>query len=201
MAAESVEAEFAGEVFLSPEEKTVGIKKVRADITDQTVQMVGVHHEEIAPGIQPIFVEKRITLKPDPEKFPVDLVGILDLVDDKDFIRDNKTASKKPNADAVEKSQQLSVYALLFRALTGRKESGVTLDTVVRTTAGKISTEIQTSTRDGADIERVKRRMEIALLAIKSGIFPPTNPSNWICSERWCGYWSICPFGNKGGSR
>jgi len=40
----------------------------------------------------------------------------------------------------------------------------------------------------------------VTLAAIKTGIFPPTNPDSWWCSEKWCGYWDdVCPFGRKGG--
>jgi hypothetical protein len=198
--AEQVDSEFAGEVFLLPEEKTVGVSKLKAVTKDEAVRMIGKHHAEIAPAIQPVMVEQKITLRPDPEKFPAEIVGVLDLADEQDFIRDNKTASKTPNADAAQASQQLTTYALLFRAKTGRKERGVALDTVVMTKAGTLSVNVQESTRDGQDIERLKNRMQIALAAIKTGIFPPANPDSWWCSEKWCGYWdSVCPFGRKSG--
>jgi hypothetical protein len=146
------------------------------------------------------MVEKPITLKPDPGKFPMNIMGILDLADDRDFIRDNKTASKSPNADAAIKSQQLTVYALLFRAFTGRREQGVALDTVVMTEAGNLSVKVQESKRDWTDIQSLKRRLEVTIAAIKTGIFPPTDPEAWWCSEKWCGYWDdVCPFGRKAG--
>jgi hypothetical protein len=71
------------------------------------------------------------------------------------------------------------------------------------TEAGNVSINVQESTRDAADIEQLKGRMALTLAAIQTGVFPPTNPDNWWCSERWCGYWDgICPFGKKsGGSR
>jgi len=203
VAAEAVESEFAGEVFLLPEERSIGIKHLRDRTKDQTVQMVATHHGEIAPAIQPTMVQRKITLRPDADKFPAEIVGIIDLADEQDFIRDNKTSKKTPPKDAAATSQQLTTYALLFRALTGRKERGVALDTVVMTEAGNVSINVQESTRDAADIEQLKGRMALTLAAIQTGVFPPTNPDNWWCSERWCGYWDgICPFGKKsGGSR
>jgi len=151
-AAETVDSEFAGGVFLLPDEKTVGVKQLRNATKDTAVAMVGKHHADIAPAVQPTMVERKITLSPDPAKFPVDIVGILDLADEQDYVRDNKTASKSPNQDAAEKSQQLTTYALLYRMATGRPERGVALDHVVCTSTGKLSTVIQESTRDGEDI-------------------------------------------------
>lgn len=198
--AEKVDAEFAGEVFLSPEERTVGVKNLKGRTKDTAVAMASVHHTELAPAIQPTMVERRITLSPDPEKFPVDIIGVLDLADEQDFIRDNKTAAKSPNKDAADVSQQLTTYALLFRMATGRPERGVALDTVVMTEAGNLSTKVQESRRDAEDIARLKGRMELTLASIKTGIFPPANPEMWWCSQKWCGYWDgICPFGKKSG--
>jgi len=198
--ADEVEIGFAGEVFLLPEERGVGISKLKGQAKDQAVRMTAVHHEKIAPKIQPALVEKPITLRPDPGKFPINIMGILDLTDEQDVIRDNKTASKTPNQDAAEKSQQLTMYALLFRALTGRKEKAVALDTVVLTAAGNASISLQESIRDGGDIEVLKQRLEVTVSAIQSGIFPPTNPESWWCSEKWCGYWDgVCPFGKRSG--
>ncbi len=198
--ADSVDAEFAGELFLLPEERSAGLSYLKGRTKDEAVSMVCLHSKEIAPAVQPILVERRITLKPDKDKFPAEIVGYLDLVDEQDFIRDNKTSKKTPPKTAAETSQQLTIYALLFRALTGRKERGVSLDTVIRTEAGNMSVNIQESKRDSADIEILKKRMGISLASIKTGIFPPTNPDNWWCSEKWCGYWDgICPFGRKTG--
>jgi RecB family exonuclease len=198
--AEAVDTEFAGEVFLNPDEKSVGLATLRGTTKDAAVKMVGVHHEKIAPAIQPALVEQKITLKPDPGKFPMNIMGILDLADENDVIRDNKTASKSPNAEAAARSQQLTTYALLFRAFTGRRETGVALDTVVMTEAGNLSVKVQESKRDWTDIQALKRRLEVTVAAIKTGIFPPTDPEAWWCSEKWCGYWDdVCPFGRKAG--
>ncbi len=194
-----IQAQFAGEIFLNPQEQTVGLKKLRAKTTDTTVKMVSKHREVLAPAIQPVFVEKKITLRPDPKKFPVSIVGILDLVDDEFYIHDNKTAAKTPSKGMAHSSQQLTMYSILFRALTGKKERGVQLDTVVMTEAGNVSTNIQVSKRLNQDIETLKGRMQLTIKAIDTGVFPPTNPDSWWCSEKWCGYYdSVCPFGKKG---
>lgn len=37
---------------------------------------------------------------------------------------------------------------------------------------------------------------QVALYAEK-GLDMPTNPGHILCSEKWCGFWSICPMGQE----
>lgn len=201
-AAEYVDGAFgAGEVYLTPDERTVGLGKLRSETKDAATQMVGHFMEKVAPHIQPEHVEKKVTFNPDADKFPTKLMGILDLVKKVGASRtivDMKTGARSPNADAAETSQQLTMYSLLYRALTGEEETAVELSHVIRTSAGRLSSMTQTSHRDIEDIKILVRRLAAAHQTIKAGIFLPTNPSNWWCDEKWCGFWNICPFVRQG---
>jgi hypothetical protein len=33
---------------------------------------------------------------------------------------------------------------------------------------------------------------------VRTGLYPPAHPGSWWCSEKWCGYWSTCPYVGNG---
>jgi hypothetical protein len=194
VAAEAVDVSFAGEVSFLEEEEKVGVRKIRDTTKDTAVGLAQAYREKKAPTIQPIAVEEHVTVSPDPSAFPRPLTGIEDLVDDQRIVHDTKTASKTPNADAADKSQQLSMYAILERARSGQDPAGLALDTLIETSGGKRSIVTQTTTRTPEDASRLLLRLATAIRGIEAGVFVPTNPENWWCSNKWCGYFNVCPF-------
>ena len=127
---------------------------------------------------------------------------MLDLRDDKHVIHDVKTAAKSPGKDDADKSQQLSVYAYASRALDVQQgisapDAGLQLTHLIVTEAGNASVVQQRTTRTNSDIIRTLARMQQTYNGIKAGVFPPTDPSNWWCSKKWCGYWGECPYADR----
>ena len=41
---------------------------------------------------------------------------------------------------------------------------------------------------------------QVAYEYVTAGRYLPAAEDSWWCSERWCGYWNICPFGARGRS-
>jgi hypothetical protein len=88
----------------------------------------------VAPNIQPVMVEEKfeIPLK----NFPFTIMGYIDLVDENGFIIDHKSAGKnwrskwkKPN---VDKDMQLTLYAVAYRKLFKKRETGLCIDILPR---------------------------------------------------------------------
>ena len=173
----------------------------RGDAKDKTVRLVRLHSERVAPSRMPAAVEK--TFRLELGGYPIDVVGTIDLIEKNDEISDVKTSGKSPQESIVHSSVQLSSYALAANAMAGRELSSdvaVRLDYLVDTKVPKhVALE---SSRNAIDYHNFLRRVELANQMIEAGVFPPTSPSNWVCSARWCGYYNdICPFGRRGRSR
>lgn len=195
-AADQVAAGFAGEVALLPEEQSSGLSRVKDATVDLAVSLATLHRDRVAPAIQPVAVEQKITLTPAAGPLPK-LVGYLDLEDDRGFIHDTKTKTKKPPATQAATSQQLTMYEILYRAKNGKPSNGMLLETLVETQAGNKSVDVQATTRSDAAIGAFVGTMERAVEGIRKGVFVPTNPDNWCCSAKWCGYWNVCPYVKK----
>lgn len=174
-------------VLLDLDEINKGEGAVKAAALDTAVALAGCHHESLAPIIQPVSVERY---------FEVDLAGYCTLagtidVEEKGRVRDTKTAAKAPSQGDADTSEQLTVYSLA-RRIEGTLPGDVCLDALVKTAKPKAVTIH--STRTDADLEMQLRRIEVAVDVIERGVFLPTDPSNWWCSARFCGYHSTCRF-------
>jgi len=66
------------------------------------------------------------------------------------------------------------------------------LDYLVKTKTPKVV--IQQTTRSEFQQMVMLRRIERAAEIIEKGAFMPANPSEWICSRKWCGYSNTCKF-------
>jgi CRISPR/Cas system-associated exonuclease Cas4 (RecB family) len=169
---------------LDDEEVERGAAKVRGEAIDKAVALAGLHHREVAPLIEPVAVEEQFIVPM--AGYTHDLMGYMDIVTPT-HIRDTKTASKSPAEDTAHRSLQLTVYSFTDPA------KRLALDHLVATKAPKYV--MQETTRTEADRERLMRRLEVVERVIESGAFAPTDPANWWCSRRFCGYWSICKHG------
>lgn len=173
----------------------------RGDALDRTVKLARLHHSHVAPFHEPADVEKSFRLELN--GFPIDVVGTIDLLESNGDLSDVKTSGKSPSESIVHSSVQLSAYALaanVMRGLPPETEVNVRLDYLVDTKTPKHAP--LESSRNIIDAQNFLQRVELANKLIESGIFPPTSPSNWVCSERYCGYYKdVCPFGRRGRSR
>lgn len=154
------------------------------ELKDQGVGLLSMYHEKVAPGIQPVEVEKGFLLDTGVTDQP--LKGYIDLIDDRGYIRDHKTSKRSFYQDTAEKDVQLTAYALAYRELYGQDENGVRLDVMVRTKTPRIQTLLGTRTQ--ADIDRFKRLLEQVERGIQAELFYPNY--NYMCGT--CGYKQMC---------
>jgi len=153
-------------------------------VKDEGIRLITSYHKIIAPKIQPVYVEREFSLNLEEENYT--LKGYIDLIDDKNFIIDHKTAKRSMTEEMVRSDPQLTAYALAYRKLDGKEEAGLRFDIMVRTKKPKIQ-QIQTY-RNKEDIKRLIKTFKYVNKAIQSGIFYP-NP-NFMCSN--CGYRELC---------
>lgn len=188
------EAEAHGGVAFTDDEQSRGPSVVIGEAKDSLRSLATLHAEKQAPDYQPVLVEQtvRITLP----SAPRDLLGVIDLADDKHRVTDFKTASRKKSQSDADDSVQLTIYASSFNALMGFEPSEVRLDSAIQTKT-KVDRQVLTSQRGVADFSALASRINVVSSAIQAGIFPPASPGSWWCSPRWCGYWATCPYVNS----
>jgi len=157
-------------------------------LKDQGTAIVAAHHKAIAPAVRPLLVEERFTVNLGAD-FPFDLVGVWDLVEQDGSIVDNKAYKKPPYQEDLDKDLQFTAYALGYRVTKGSIEPGLRMDTVVKT-ANPRAVQLHTQ-RTNEDCRWLLGLIEDVAKAIQSGIFYP-NPTGYLCSPRFCGYFSRC---------
>jgi hypothetical protein len=181
-------------VFLTQEEETIGLKNVLGSAKDSIVTLASLYADQVAPIYQPIYVEEshRIVV-PNSE---YDLLAVMDLATENERVVDLKTGAKKKTDSEVQASDQLTFYALVYRALTGKMPKKVCLEVLV----DKKNPERQLleGQRDLRDLQVLVKRINLMIDGLSKGVFIPAPPTSWWCSPRFCGYWNICNAVNHG---
>lgn len=167
---------------------------VLGEARDQVVAMARVQSREVFPEYQPTLVEETVRLTlPDASH---DMLGVIDLIDERTIVVDHKTGTKAKSQSDVDDNLQLSIYAALHKSLRGELPAEVRLETIIN---GKreIKRQMLSSTRDENDMQALSYRIGVVTAGINAGLFMPAPVGSWMCSERWCGYWSTCPYVNS----
>jgi hypothetical protein len=204
LAATHFAAAIEGGVAYNDDEKKEGEAKVRGVELDKAVKMSSFYVARHAPTVDPVAVERDIVIKPKGVDF--EIRGIVDLASRENFqpanederaqavlsgvpigeieiVHELKTKDKRPSWDAARKSQQLTLYALIRHAQTGKPP-----DFIAQTS------DHQRAVRTRDDLNAVTHRLNSAIEAVNRGIFIPTNPDSWWCSAKYCDYYADCPF-------
>jgi len=195
-AAAGFEQEAAGGYVLSPDEEVRGASKVLGEAKDLTVEMAAFYAKQQAPDYQPVLVEKSVRIE-----LPLcshDLLGVIDLADDKARVVDFKTSGRRKSQADADSSIQLTTYAAAYKAVTGGAQCAeVRLDTVVQQSKGYVR-DLQVSNRGADDYRALANRINAVTTAIQAGIFAPASPGAWWCHPRWCGFFnSGCVYVNS----
>lgn len=177
---------------LTSEESAVGARKVIAQAKDLVANMAEIFAVDVAPDYQPVAVEVT-TLIELPGTH--DLVTVTDLRDDQGRVTDFKSAGRKKSQQEADSSTQLTAYAAAYGMDHGHDPVEVRLDTLLKNK--RVDRQVLVSHRDASDYLVLANRIDATVAAINAGIFTPTSPTNWQCSERWCGYARTCPFFSK----
>ncbi|MCU0916969.1 MAG: PD-(D/E)XK nuclease family protein [Planctomycetes bacterium] len=184
-------------VFLSEDERQTPEPKLRGLAVERAVRLNTVRRNVLVPQINPKAVARKCVLEV--EGFEYDLAGEIDLEEQDDSINDLKTKAKAPPKDEADKSIQLTMYTLfkfyIDKVMPPKVKLNVLVDSQLKT-PGKVNTHALTlsSTRSPEELEAMLLRVANFMECLKKGVFMPTNPDNWWCSRRFCGYAPTCPY-------
>jgi len=179
--------------LLSDEEAGRGANAVLGAARDQVAALTKCHAAEQAPEYQPVEVEHSTRiLFPDATH---DMLAITDLRDDLGRVTDIKTAARKKQQAEADTSIQLTIYAAAYEVDHGGPPAEVRLDVLTKTKTP--ARQLLVSDRSPADFAALIHRVNATLAGITAGIFTPAAPEDWVCSPRWCGYWTSCRYVNS----
>ena len=187
-----------GGILLTDEEAKLGEKQVKADGIDKAVRLSRLHHKQQAPLLQPTHIEREWWLNID--GFPFDVMGYLDIQEGLKALRDTKTSGKTPpttrvgnlELNAADISDQLTAYVMAIKYADGQLPEKVTLDYLIDTKEPAL--KVFESTRREEDFMPLLERMFALSRSIEAGVFLPTQPNDWRCNPKWCGYYGTCKF-------
>jgi CRISPR/Cas system-associated exonuclease Cas4 (RecB family) len=162
------------------------------ELKDVGIQCVSLHHKEIAPTIDPDVIEERFIIDTDAG---FSLGGTLDIVSKAGVIHDSKTSKTKYPDDAVSGAIQPAMYDFAYEALRGKKSTGFQYDVIVKTKTPK--TQMVRGQVTQADREWLFQTLNSVHSAIKAGVFLPAQEDSWVCTKKYCGYWSRCKGKNR----
>lgn len=176
------------------------------EIKDAGYKLVRTYRRDVAPRIQPAYVEHPIQFAINGQPFsgqidvaqwavsPVQLHGepLLQLE-----IRDTKTSSRAP--DPTQYMINMTGYAIGVRQAMGVTEADTVFDYLVATQK-PYSREVRLGGPVTDDqIRRFGSIVGAVSAAIAAGSFAPNGLSSGAC--RWCGYAAMCPYYMKEVSR
>jgi len=191
LAAEAARGGFDSEVLMTVEEQQQGDALIGSTI-DRVVRLASMHATEAAPHIEPTHIEQVFRLESGGD---IALEGTVDVLEAaRGVMRDTKTSGKSYAADAAANSVQKDFYAMMAQK-HGFKIDKFKLDVLVGT--GKKYQYQQVESPTPTDHEPLLRRIDAAVRVFESGAFMPADPTDWCCNPKWCGYWQICPYGER----
>jgi hypothetical protein len=192
MAADSFKYSVEEKGVFVPKSQVSGARNLLGEAKDQAVRLTRLFRQEVAPTFWPKLVEERMIVD---LGVGAPIEGTLDLVTMKEQVWDYKSAAKSYNPDQAHKSLQLTFYAVLYKLKYGRWPEELTLVVLVDTKTPKV--QPLPTRRNEAHLPAFADRLKLALKQVNLGLFPPCDPTNWWCSEAWCGYWHICKYAPK----
>lgn len=162
--------------------------KKPGEVKDEGYKLTELHHSEVSPLIQPMWVEQ-------PVQFDLNSVtysGQIDIVDEMFRVRDTKTTGSRPRPESYLFG--MTGYAIATRqALGGLPETDVVLDYLVSTknpyylpvsAGGPVSDD---------QILRFANTVESVADAIRAGRFVPNGiQARGVCD--WCGFNEMCGY-------
>ena len=172
------------------DEKTIGKKVVKGQLIDEAVNLSDTHAVECAPLIAPVAVESEGELQTGirPIRYRID-------IETEKGIKETKTGARTPPKDRADLDDQLTMYSLVYYSRHKKMPEDLSMDFLLlpSTKLGYRALTQETS-RTRAQLESFLLRVETAVKLLDSGVFMPTDRSNWWCSPKWCGYYEDCPY-------
>jgi hypothetical protein len=186
--------EESGEFNLTKVETEKGLDLVKAETVDTTISLAELHHNVLAPIIQPIHIERKIVLEL--PGYPMDLGLTIDQQETRErggWVRDIKTG-KGMGLDA-QTDPQLSLYAKGIEVIDGYVPP-VAFDVLKTRKTPKIDwdKDILTGTCGPRRFEVLFNLIAAFFEAREKQIYLPCNPRSWKHSPAYCGFYNTCKY-------
>ncbi len=166
-------------------------------LREQSREALGAYLAEIAPGVRPVSVERKVELRFDGAGWA--FVGYLDVEDETGAVIDVKVGAKHVPESRAASDPQPSAY-LLARLTEGRPAARFEFHSVRR---GAIRSGerclIVPAERSPAQLAGLTERIAATARQIadcdRSGDWPLSSPDGWWCGPGHCRHWQRCPAG------
>jgi hypothetical protein len=157
------------------------------DIIKRDETFIRLYHREFVPKIVPEQVEMEFWVALTEHHIPVR--GFIDLIDSGEedgmhTIVDHKVVQRAKPAQEVQNDMQMTLYTHAVSLPKAR------FDMFIKTKTPRIDS--LRTVRTSNDIRWVEKVFNEVALGINKGVFPPCSPTNWMCNEQQCGYYSRC---------
>ncbi|MCP3967530.1 MAG: PD-(D/E)XK nuclease family protein [Lentisphaerae bacterium] len=180
-------------IFLSKGEQPSKKSLLNNGLND-ALRCTEIYHQYVAPQINPIAVEQSFKID---IGLDLPIAGRIDY-QEQPIIGDLKTAARAWPKGKIFQELQPIFYSLAHEKLVGiRPEFVYNILIAPRNKEGKPTTakyDEQRRVVTDQDYQMLIARIKVFLKMLKAGIFLPADPSGWICSSKWCGYYQTCPY-------
>ncbi len=148
-------------------------------------------------GVKRQNIDKKVKLELTGIDVPI--IGYVDLIVEDDFYFipiDFKTSKRKWSQAQADKSLQPTFYLAALNQ-SGMIKLPATFKYIILTKTKMPQVQVIETKRTAQDVFRLFDLITSVWDAMQKEAFPPTDPSNWWCSEKYCGVWNHCKFGGK----
>ena len=137
-------------------------------------------------GNDGVAIDIKTSGKKWPQNQPTNLLDDDDLSTDIKWLRSNRADTDLQVTFYLAALEQLGLVTLpaKFRFMIFTKTS-------------KPVVQILETERTHADVFALYSLVNDVWQAISKEVFLPTDPGNWWCSQKWCGFHAICEYGGK----
>jgi hypothetical protein len=185
---------FRNGVYL-PKEDLPAKKRLLNEGLNDCLRCTAVYREEVAPIIKPIAVEE--TFKISIKGIEYDLEGRIDYQEEP-LVGDLKTTTRAWPKQRIKEEIQVPFYSYVFEQERGQRPTFRYDVLIARRNKEGVPTSADyqplTHICSNRDYRGLLAKLLLFEKIMKSGVFPPTNPTNWICSRQYCGYWNTCIY-------
>ena len=163
--------------------------KDKGKLKDEVMGTLSFYVQNVMPQINPIMIEQKEEIK----------VGDIPCVRVRDVVTNEGVIDHKLAADPysiLDKPKDIQSLAYLYPdggrfwyhvGVKGRTSNSQ----VLKGKPHKFVVQVIDFSRTKSEVDWWVDLLNKCYAQIKAGIFP-ANPSNWLCSEKWCGYYQRC---------
>jgi len=191
---------FSAGVWLPKEERSAKTRLLNDGLND-ALRCIKVYRKKVAPKINPIAIEQPFMID---VGLDLPLAGRMDYQEEP-VVGDLKTASVKWQNGRISQEIQPVFYSFVHERERGvRPKFQYHILVARRGKDGNPTSEeyqpLEYKPTDKA-YKALFAKLQLFIQMLKSGIFPPSNPTAWWCNEKWCGYWHTCRYMGNGAGR